>query len=122
MKNLTLLVLFISFNVFSQSIDFNNLNKEGNFNEYISESGISFKVGDIIKIGLPSNGSIYTFITQAGAPCAAVISNTKNKIVKIKIIGSKKRGYKAYLLFGGYGINCYIDIENAILRQEVIID
>lgn len=121
MKSIITFLLF-SLCCFSQTAEFNSLTKEGKFEEYISESGISFKVGDKIKIGLPSNGNTYTFITQGGQPCGAIISNTTNTISKIRIIGNKKKGYKAYILFGGYGISCYIDIENAIKRDEIILN
>jgi hypothetical protein len=120
MKSIITFLLFSIF-CFAQTAEFNNLNKQGKFQEYISESGISFKVGDKIKIGLPSSGNVYTFITQANQPCGAIISNRTVSISKIRIFGNKKIGYKAYLLFLGFGLSCYIDIENAIKVQEVII-
>lgn len=93
--------------------------KKGDFNQYITKDSITLKVGDTISIGLPSNGNQYIFITQANMPAGPTISSTDVVIHKLKSVGTKRRGYKMYATFKGYGLPVYIDIENAIKTEEI---
>ena len=120
MKSIITFLLFSIF-CFAQTAEFNNLNKEGKFEEYISEAGISFKVGDKVKIGLPGAGNRYNFITQGNEQCGTAITGKTVTISKIRVIGTKKKGFICFLLFSGYGLSVYIHTEPALQTNELIL-
>jgi hypothetical protein len=113
-----IIFLLLSFSVFGQKAVYNKITEEGKFTEYQTKSGNSIKIGDTINIGYPL-GQGYTYITQGNYPAAAFLSNNKVVITKIKSVGSKTRGFKTYLLFGGYGLSVYIDYESALETREI---
>lgn len=96
--------------------------EKGEFEIYISRSEIEFKVGDTLEIGLPANGDKYLFITQGNQPAGTVLTGALITIEKLKSFGSKKKGYKMYAMFKGYGmIPVAIDIESAIRVDEILL-
>lgn len=113
-----LLILLISFSGFAQTAVYNQTQKAGLFKEYQTKSGNILKIGDTINIGIPRLQN-FTFITQGNVPAGPIIANTKAVISKIRTIGSKKRGFKTYTLFGGYGLSVYIDYESALEVGEI---
>ncbi|MFH6966446.1 hypothetical protein [Flavobacterium sp. FlaQc-28] len=102
----------------AQTTIYNKTKAEGKFTEYQTKSGNTIKIGDTITIGYP-RGENFTFITQGNVPAASFLSNNKVAITKIRTIGNAKRGYKTYVLFGGYGISVYIDYESALETGEI---
>ncbi|MBF2709126.1 hypothetical protein [Flavobacterium soyangense] len=117
MKKIVLLLL-IGFSSFAQKAVYNKTNIEGKFKEYQTKSGNIIKLGDTITISLP-RGENFTFITQGNVSVAAFMSNKKVIISKIRSVGTSKRGFKTYLLFGGYGFSGYIDYESALETGEI---
>jgi len=115
----SILFLFFSCSVFSQTAIYNKINSDNNFKEYQSKNGNIIKVGDTLSIALPANGNTFLFITQGNAPGGIILANTKNVITKIKTIGNKTRGFKTYALFRGYGLSVYADIESALEVGEI---
>lgn len=111
---LTLVIAITATTVFAQKPT-----KKGNFNSYITKTNHTIKVGDTITIGLPNNGNQFLFITQGNQPAAAHISGDQVVISSLKSVGNKKRGYKMYATFKGYGLSVYIDIDNAIKTEEI---
>jgi hypothetical protein len=95
----------------------------GKVNQYTSKTHQTLKVGDEIEIGLPYAGNIFVFITQQNLGVSADLSSSIVKVTEIEIIGNKKKGYKAYAKFKGYGaLPVYINIEPAINSKEIIIN
>ena len=117
MKKLIILLFFTQFS-FSQTAIFNKIKTEGKFSEYITKGNISIKIGDTINIGY-HRGENFTFITQGNVNVRSTIANTKAAITKIRTIGNVKKGFKTYLLFGGYGLSVYVDYESALDTGEV---
>lgn len=60
--------LFLTFSsiVFGQEIKFTNLEtaSRGEFTSYISKDGAVYKIGDRIKIGIPSSGKTFAFYNR----------------------------------------------------------
>lgn len=113
-----ILLLLISFSGYSQKAIYNKINQPGIFSEYQTKAGSVLKIGDTITIGYPL-GQEFTFLTQGDLHAAASLSNNKVIVSKIKSVGSKTRGYKAYTLFKGYGAAIYIDYESALETGEI---
>ncbi len=99
---------------------------------YQAKDGFSYKIGDTLKIGRPSSNKTFAFITtggtaaalsgQAPEPLGVNSSGTNTIIKKIAVGGSKKMGFKIYVV--GKGIcglcpNNNIDFEEAIATGEI---
>ncbi|WP_369616949.1 hypothetical protein [Flavobacterium sp. CFS9] len=120
MKNLLLTMILTTVFCNAQTAQYNKIDSESSFKEYMSKAGNTIKVGDTLNIGYPRAGDRFMFITQGNEPTGTVIANAKVVITKIKTIGNKNRGYKTYLLFKGYGmIPVYIDYESAFETGEL---
>jgi hypothetical protein len=114
----TLLLLLISMSCIAQKVVYKEITASGTFEQYQTKDGFVLNLGDAITIGYPL-GQEFTFITQGDLQVAARLSNSEVKISKIKAIGNATRGYKVYLFFKGYGINCAIDYESALETGEI---
>jgi hypothetical protein len=99
---------------------------------YQAKDGFSYKVGDTLKIGRPSSNKTFAFITtggtaaalsgQAPEPLSVNSSGTNTVIKKIAVGGSKRMGFKIYVVGKGIcGIcpNNNIDFEEAIATGEI---
>lgn len=117
MNKILFFLLTVSF-CNAQTTTYNKTKAEGKYIEYQTKSGDKIKVGDTIIIGYP-RGENFTFITQGNVASGAFLANNKVAITKIRTIGNAKRGYKTYLLFGGYGLSVYIDYESALETGEI---
>lgn len=117
MKKITITLLFSLF--FIKIATAQKPTKSGNHTQYITKTNDTIKTGDTITLGLPNNGNQYLFITQGNTPAAAHISGDQVKITKLKSVGTKKRGYKMYAIFKGYGLPVYIQIDQAIKTEEI---
>jgi hypothetical protein len=114
-----ILFLLLSTSVFAQKAIYNKTSEAGLFKEYQTKSGNVLKIGDTITIGIPMHGPNFTFLTQGDFQIAPHLSNVKVSISKIRSVGNKKRGYKTYIGFPGYGWNCFIDYESALETGEI---
>lgn len=121
MKKLLLLSLLISISISrAQTVVYDKISSENDFTSYQTKSTNILKVGDTLNIGYPRAGNQFTFISQANIAAGTVIANAKVVITKIKTIGNKKRGYKTYALFKGYGLYpVYIEYEAALETGEI---
>jgi hypothetical protein len=115
---IAILLLLISFPIFAQKAIYNKTKEKGEFIEYQTKSGDLVKIGDTITIGFPL-GQEFTFLTQGDLHVASFLSNSKVVVKKIKSVGNQTRGFKTYMLFGGYGASVYIDYESALETGEI---
>lgn len=77
-------------------------------------------IGDTLTIGLPSTDFGFMFITQGNQKTTPALANTKVVVDKLKTFGNKKRGFKMYAQFKGYGmLPVMIDIETALQTGEL---
>jgi hypothetical protein len=99
---------------------------------YTAKDGFSYKVGDTLKIGRPSTNKTFAFITTGGTaaalsgtapePLSVNSSGTNTIIKKIAVGGTKKMGFKIYVVGkGNCGIcpNNMIDFEEALATGEI---
>ena len=127
----SIVILLIAFNLalYAQKVTYSDLGNatsndiKGDYNEYISKNGTSYKVGETIELGQPSNSPNFAFIYngQGTAYMNAQFANRKVKILKVQVLGTKKRGYRAYLKVNGFNslTSMKIMLENAIEVKEV---
>ena len=120
-KCLCLLFLLPGVVSFSQTAIYGKIENRGKYESYITQGQDTITIGDRIQI-LDPRTDVFTYITQGNAPAGAIIAGTHPIISKIKTFGTKKRGFKAYIGFSGYGLTVWIDYENAIRAQEITID
>jgi hypothetical protein len=132
MKNIFLFTAIIT--VFSsitsgQEIKYSDLSNTGtgNFTSYVSKDGAVYKIGDRVKIGVPSSNKSFAFITEGDGILLPVTlltafsSGQETEIKKIWVVGNKRAGYSVSLRTKGLtGLSNYtIQIENAISTGEV---
>ena len=99
---------------------------------YQAKDGFSYKVGDTLKIGRPSSNKTFAFITsgataaalsgKAPEPLSSNSSGDNTIIKKIFVGGTKKAGFKIYVIGkGSCGMcpNNTIDFEEAISTGEI---
>lgn len=99
---------------------------------YVGKDGHSYKVGDTLKIGRPSSNKTFAYITsgataaalagKAPEPLSANSSGDNTIIKKMAVGGTKKAGFKIYIV--GKGVcgmcpNNTIDFEEAIATGEI---
>ena len=116
------LFLFLFFSVAAQSqvAQYGKVNKKSTFDAYITKAGNTIKAGDTIHIKLPSTDTGFMYISQGQQKVSAMLADTKVEVDKIKSYGNKKRGYKVYLHFKGYGmLPVLIDYETALIADEI---
>ncbi len=81
MRNFLLLVFVVLFNVLSaQTATYEQVRTKavkGSIDEYITESGVSFKVGDTLKIGYPSVSDRYTHVFLSSDLTASAIGGAQ---------------------------------------------
>jgi hypothetical protein len=118
MKKIIFLTLITSC-CFAQKAIHNKTTEAGLFTEYQTKEGNTLKIGDSISISTPKVNNYFTYITQGNVPAGPIVANTKIAISKIRNIGTKKRGFKTFILFGGYGLSVYIDYESALEIGEI---
>ena len=118
-------------NLFSQEIKYADLSgpsrPKGEFTSYVSKDGSVYKIGDKIKIGVPSSNKTFAFITQGDGvmiditPLTARSSGQETEIKRMHIEGSKRTGF--FVMIRSKGLtglaNYSIQLENAIESGEV---
>jgi hypothetical protein len=97
------------------------------FDSYLGSDGYSYKVGDTLKIGMPSSNKTFAFITEGSALQAPYQSNvssagTNTVIKKIYVNGNNRMGYRITIVGKGICGICpqyYINMEEAMASGEV---
>jgi len=114
-----LFILSISF-CYSQTAEYDKLTKKSSYKLYITKTGDSLKVGDSLRIGIPTSDLGFVHISQGGQRVANWLSEKKVKIDKLKTYGETKNGFKMYAQFKGYGLlPVLIDYETALDVGEI---
>ena len=116
-------------NVFGQEIKFSDLasSSRGEFTSYVSKDGSIYKIGDRVKIGVPSSNKTFAFITEGDGfllpitPLLVQASGQESEIKRIFVTGNKRAGYSvAFRTKGITGLSNYsIMVENAIETGEI---
>lgn len=126
--NFTLLIWTSNLS-FSQEIKHSELAtaSRGEFTSYLASDGAVYKIGDRIKIGVPSSNKTFAFITQGDGillpitNLTAASSGQETEIKKIWVVGNKRAGYSvSFRTKGLTGLSNYtIQFENALSTGEV---
>jgi len=135
MKKSLLFLLFViySMTLFPQELKFEDLKSDkrpqGPFITYVSKNGTIYKVGDKIKIGVPSSNKTFAFITKGDGimmepeQLDAKASNSETQIKNIIIGGLKRTGFYAILrtkgTWGALPVSYTVQIENALEAGEI---
>jgi hypothetical protein len=101
--------------------------KRGEYTSYVGTDGAVYKIGDRIKIGVPSSNKTFAFITEGDGLILAITnlsasaSGTETEIKRIYVSGNKRAGYSvSFRTKGITGISNYtIQFENALSTGEI---
>ena len=128
-KLITALFITISASLFSQEIKFADLAtaQRGEFTSYVGSDGAVYKIGDRVKIGVPSSNKTFAFITQGDGlltpitNLTASFSGNETEIKRIAVVGNKRMGYSvSFRTKGITGLSNYsIQFENALSTGEI---
>jgi hypothetical protein len=129
-KLITALFITISAStVFGQEIKFADLAtaQRGEFTSYLGSDGAVYKIGDRVKIGVPSSNKTFAFITQGDGLLTPITylnassSGTETEIKRIFVVGNKRTGYSvSFRTKGTTGLSNYtVQFENALSNGEV---
>lgn len=120
---------FTSIISFAQEINFKDLStsSRGEFTSYISQDNATYKIGDRIKIGVPSSNKTFAYITEGDGLLLPITNLTtassgqETEIKRIFVVGNKRAGYSvAFRTKGITGLSNYtIQFENALSTGEV---
>ena len=113
----------------AQEIKFTDLAtaERGEYTSYIGSDGGVYKIGDRIKIGVPSSNKTFAFITQGDGilmpveALTAASSGTETEIKRIFVVGNKRTGYSVSMRTKGVIglLNYTIQFENALSTGEI---
>jgi hypothetical protein len=127
--SLSIILLLTISTSFSQQIKFSELDSagRGEFTSYIASDGAEYKIGERIKIGVPSSNKTFAFITEGDGfilpitPLLAASSGQETEIKKIWVVGNKRAGYSVSIRTKGItGLSNYtIQFENAVSTGEI---
>ena len=100
---LAFLCLITSSAVFGQEIKYADLAtaKRGEYTSYVGTDGAVYKIGDRIKIGVPSSNKTFAFITEGDGLILAITnllasaSGTETEIKRIYVSGNKRAALRA---------------------------
>jgi hypothetical protein len=101
--------------------------QRGEFTSYLGSDGAVYKIGDRIKIGVPSSNKTFAFITEGDGFIIPITnlyassSGTETEIKKIFVMGNKRAGYSvSFRTKGLTGLSNYtIQFENALSTGEI---
>ena len=130
MKKLLLAVVFVAKFGFSQEIKHSDLattTSRGEFTSYVGSDGGVYKIGDRIKIGVPSSNKTFAYITEGDGMLLPITNLTvassgqETEIKKIFVVGNKRAGYSVCFRTKGItGLSNYtVQFENALSTREV---
>ncbi len=99
----------------------------GEYTSYIAKDGGVYKIGDRLRIGIPSSNKTFAFITEGDGlllpitNLTAASSGQETEIKKIWVVGNKRVGYSvSFRTKGLTGVSNYtIQVENAIATGEL---
>lgn len=113
----------------AQEIKFTDLAtaERGEYTSYVGSDGGIYKVGDRIKIGVPSSNKTFAFVWMGDGllmpiePLPATYSGTETEIKKIFVAGNKRMGYSVSMRTKGVIglLNYTIQFENALSTGEI---
>jgi hypothetical protein len=113
----------------AQEIKFTDLATavRGEYTSYVGSDGGIYKIGDRIKIGVPSSNKTFAFITQGDgilmpvSALTAASSGTETEIKRIFVLGNKRTGYSVSMRTKGVSglMNYTIQFENALSTGEI---
>lgn len=100
---------------------------KGEFTSYVASDNAVYKIGDRIKIGVPSSNKTFAFITEGDGMLIPVTnlsvaaSGQETEIKKMWVFGNKRAGYAVYFRTKGIsGVSNYtVNFENALSTGEV---
>jgi hypothetical protein len=100
---------------------------KGEFTSYVGSDGGVYKVGDRIKIGVPSSNKTFAYIMMGDGiltplePLPAAQSGTETEIKKIFVVGNKRTGYSVSMRTKGVIglLNYTVQFENALSTGEI---
>jgi len=130
MKNLLFLIfLLICKFAYSQDLkysDLSSITQKGEYVSYVGSDGAVYRIGDKIRIGVPSSNKSFAFIWVGDGlfapmtPLYAVSSGQESEIKRIFVVGSKRTGYSVSMRTKGFGLSNYtIQFENALATGEI---
>lgn len=130
MKKLIVFSLILVGNyVLSQEVKYVDLatTEKGEFTSYVGSDGGVYKVGDRLKIGVPSSNKTFAFIFQGDGiitplePLPATSSGTETEIKRIYVTGNKRTGFYVTMRTKGVVgvLNYSIQFENALSTGEI---
>jgi hypothetical protein len=130
MKKVFLMVVLMAQFGFSQEIKHSDLattSSKGEFTSYIGSDGGVYKIGDRVKIGVPSSNKTFAYITEGDGfllpitNLTASASGQETEIKKIFVVGNKRAGYSvSFRTKGITGLSNYtIQFENALSTGEI---
>jgi hypothetical protein len=101
----------------------------GDYGFYITKSGTILRIGDVIKIGLPSAINEFSFIWTGDGVLAffkapSNYSGMKTEITKFKIAGNKRIGYSVWAIGKGPSatLPIWVGYETALSAGEIKSD
>lgn len=127
-----LLLLVFAVPAFAQQMSYDELMEldkkpKGTFNSYISKEGMIYNTGQRLRIGRPSSGQTFSFVSElavlgALSPASVQSTNVETEIINFRASGNKRTGLKIWMKSKtGTGLlNYIIDFENAIDSGELI--
>jgi hypothetical protein len=131
MKTLFQLIfpLLLATSIYGQEIKYTELAnaKKGEYSSYLASDGAVYKIGDRIKIGVPSSNKTFAFIMEGDgliipiSNLTAASSGQETEIKKIWVVGTQRAGFSVSLRTKGItGLSNYtIKLENALSTGEV---
>lgn len=126
----TLLLVLLITNLYAQELKYTDLQRGekkpkmpmSGWKSYVSKDGITYKAGDIIKIGFPSSINEFKFITSPGGGSNQTkeLSGREVEILYFMAPGLKNVGFQPVAVCKGALLSKYnIEIENAIQTGEI---
>jgi hypothetical protein len=125
-----LITLISTLTVQAQELKFSELNesKRGRYTSYVASDGSVYKVGDKVKIGMPSSNKTFAFIYEGDGllipmtPLQAGASGQETEIKWIGITGTKRTGFQVtFRTKGMIALSNYsIQFEQAVASGEVV--
>ena len=130
MKKVFLLIVLTAQFGFGQEIKHSDLattTSRGEFTSYLGSDGGVYKIGDRIKIGVPSSNKTFAYITEGDGIMLPITNLTasatgqETEIKKIFVVGNKRAGYSvSFRTKGITGLSNYtIQFENALSTGEI---
>ena len=130
MKSLIITIaLFVSQQLVCQELKYDSLSvsEKGEYTSYVGSDGGIYKVGDKLRIGVPSSNKTFAFIFQGDGiitpfePVSSNASGDETEIKRIFLGGNKRTGLNVSMRTkGAIGLlNYTIKFENALATGEI---